>query len=77
MPNNARYKFKVGELVLCKFTTYDGREIDTLALVMGRNRERDQWWMENMYELLLQQSWNLNPNSTLIYLAEKHLSKVK
>lgn len=76
MPNNARYKFKVGELVLCKFI-FDYKPVEVLGLVVGRVRERDQWWMENMYDLLLQQSYRDDKEVTRIHIEEKYLSKVK
>jgi hypothetical protein len=69
-----RYKFKVGELVLCKYVTFGGGNVDTLALILDRKRERGQWTEDNVYLVLLQQ----HPNDKLqVIVEEKCLSKVK
>jgi hypothetical protein len=69
-----RYKFKLGELVLCKYVTFGGGNVDTLALVIERKRERSQWTEENVYLVLLQH----HPNDKLqVIVEEKSLSKVK
>jgi hypothetical protein len=69
-----RYKFKIGELVLCRYATFDGVNVDTLALVLERKRERVQWTEDCVYLVLLQQ----HPNDKLqVIVEEKCLSKVK
>jgi hypothetical protein len=69
-----RYKFKVGELVLCKFVTFDGKDVETLALVIERKRERAQWTTDSVYLVLLQHHPN---NKHQVFVEEKCLSKVK
>ena len=69
-----RYKFKIGELVLCRYATFGAGNVDTLALVLERKRERAEWTDENVYLVFLQQ----HPNNKLqVTVEEKCLSKVK
>jgi hypothetical protein len=73
----ARYKYKVGELVVCYIPSMSGEPQILTGIVYSRNRERQNGWIENLYSIFLQGEYNNHfLISDKICLTERQMAKL-
>lgn len=73
----ARYKYKIGELVVCYIPSISGEPQILTGIIYSRHRGRESGWEENMYSIFLQGEYkNHFLISDKVCLTERNMRKL-